>query len=412
MLRALAVILVACGLGLLLAVVARSSTEVISLEVKFAKGFTRSLRVLEGVWAPRDVYMVVVAEGCRVDAVLYSGGRVLGEWRNSSGFITRVSLRRREYSYLQLAGPGAECKVRVNAQFYGLERDLLTHSVTLVIAGVLLYAAHRVWRRRALTMLALLLTSLYPGEAVCAPPWLKPGAYARYRLPKVFYVILVNGTIIWGPWSGNFSWTCINVSGELATLLVNLTLSSHNATILWRGYVRLNTETREVYYGGERLGITALYIWPPPQEGGEVELLEYRGRMILGDALETRVIDTWCCGPQRAVVVNGSCPLTIGKLRGKVDIMYAYDLETGLLMDSLPQLDPLTLCAGVVLTFPDFAFLEDANIDLGPPDFATLLKYMLIKLLFALLIASPLIIAAYIILRRRRSGTLNRAVDS
>jgi len=132
----------------------------------------------------------------------------------------------------------------------------------------------------------------------------------------------------------------------------------------------------------------------------------------LGDALEIRVIDTWCCGPQKAVIVNGSCPLTIGKLRGKVDIMYAYDLETGLLVDSLPQLDPLTLCAGVVLTFPDFAFLEDANIDLGPPDFATLLKYMLIKALFALLIASPLIIAVYVVLRRRRSGTLNRAVDS
>jgi len=268
MLRALAVILVACGLGLLIAAVARSSTEVISLEVRLARGFTGSLRVLEGVWAPRDVYMVVVAEGCKVDAVLYSGGRVLGEWRNSSGFITRVSLRRREYSYLQLVGPGAECKVRVNAQFYGLERDLLVHSAVLIIAGAVLYAAHRIRGRRASAVLALLLVSLYPGEAVCAPPWLKPGAYARYRMPKVFYVILVNGTIIWGPWSGNFSWTCINVSGDLATLLVNLTLSSHNATILWRGYVRLNTETREVYYRGRGWASRRSTFGPHPRREG------------------------------------------------------------------------------------------------------------------------------------------------
>ena len=397
--------MLACGLGLLLASLVRGS-KTLTIEELATLGNERSLNFLEGVWAPRSIYLNVVTEDCRVNASLYSARRLLKKWSNSRGFISRLSIKDRVWSYLTItsAKPGENCKVFVRASFYGFEKDLLKHASLMMILGIFIYIISIFIEKRKI-LIAITLIFLYiPGSLTYGiPNWLEPGTYAKYK-GRVIFLRWINTTSVEGSWNMYFSWKCLNVTDESATLLVNLTLVDVNSSktfLSWSGYVEINVETREVYYKGKNMGVTSIYLWPSPSRGRRVKLIKIGNYTIYGNVSGVDAYSTDCCGPQEAIKVNYTFSLTfpVGGVSGSGELYY--DIDTGLLL-SLSELDPLFLVAGFYILFGPSS-LSDTNIDIGPSYAPIMIRYLLIRILFYIMIVSPLIIAivTYILIRKK-----------
>jgi len=73
--KILAIILVACGIGILLATIVRGyNTMTLKASVSV---IGESRKVLEGIWASREVYLNVIIRGGKIDVSLYSNGKLL-----------------------------------------------------------------------------------------------------------------------------------------------------------------------------------------------------------------------------------------------------------------------------------------------------------------------------------------------
>lgn len=409
--RALAVVLIACGLGLLISAIARGYTTQ-TIEASVPSYTNGSFKLLDGVWAPRSVYLNVVIKGGRANIRLYSDDRVLKEWLDTRGIIERLRIDKRGYSYLlvELVEASEDCEVNIKASFYGLEKDLLVHAFLLIILGAILYASSVIWDKRKTTL--LILFPLFVASiqlASSSPIWFEPGVYASYKASGFMSVMLVNGTIIQGEWNSYLLWRCINISDSWATLIVNLTLTDANDTRIISGvdYVKINLENRSVQYKGEEVGITAVFLWPIPEKNDPIDLTKIYETTIKGRVGDNVITLIPGYGYQETFTVSYNYTL-IGvfdshnyTLQGE-NISRRYDTDTGIFLYGGLDLEPLLLVAGVKAITGNYMVLKKTSIDIGPSDIATEIYYTIMKILLAILIVAPIVIAILLFKKFRR----------
>ena len=410
MIRALAVALIACGIGLLVSSLIRGYTTWTNNEsIPCIMG--KSFKLLDGVWAPRNIYLNVVVERGEADIKLYSNGKFLREWNNTNGFIERLQITERGHSYLLIKMIKADrnCTVSAKISFYGMERDLLSHAVFILIIGIILYILSMVKERRVALIAILIFFVLSIRPVYSVPVWMKPGTYAVYTANSFMSIMFVNGTIIQGDWKSYLMWKCINISGSQATLLVNFTLvnSSGKIVLSVMDYVRVNLNNRKVYYKGKEIGMTAMFLWPIPHKYEEVNLTRVYEKNIKGKVEKTNVMFIPGYGHQKAVSVRYNYTV-VGffnnhnyTLQGE-GVSVLYDTDTGILLCGELDLEPLFIVAGVNTMTGNHVTLKKTNVDIGPSDMATEIYFLAMKILFVAIVIAPIVIAIYI-LRRKRS---------
>ena len=96
-LRSLSTILIACGISILLVSILRGS-DTISLSKTITSN--KPIKIFKGIWPPRNVYLSLATNNCKVCVQLISNDNILKEWRNTSGFIDRIEIMKRGYAYL------------------------------------------------------------------------------------------------------------------------------------------------------------------------------------------------------------------------------------------------------------------------------------------------------------------------
>ncbi|RLE91424.1 MAG: hypothetical protein DRN04_12820 [Thermoprotei archaeon] len=415
--RTLAIILIACGIGLLTAAIVRGYfTNKLTCVYGTAGGAT--IRALEGIWAPREVYLNVIIEGGEMNVSLYCNGVLLKKWSNTRGFIYRVKIEKRAYSYLVFTplNPKKEYTINLKAEFYGIEKDLFIHGLIAIIVGCSLYILNVIKRRvLAALLIAIILGTLLPVPRIaCKPLWFKKGTYAVYWSPGVPSILLENNTAIHGNWTVYFSWKYINISGSRALLFVNFTAVGYRArfygkefmspSFMKTGYIEVVLETREVYYKGKKVGITGLFIWPLPQVGKKITLVGIYDKVFEGvvskESIEASLLhfkpqDQWVY-----IVYFNATLWTVEGRRYSAKGVNFYDTDTGLLIWGIPMPEPVFLAVGIkAFLWP--MWLVDTNVDIGPPVVWRSISLFLPRFIGIVVAVIPLIIAIIVILWRR-----------
>jgi len=104
--------------------------------------------------------------------------------------------------------------VSVKAEFYGIEKDLLLHSLILIFSGTIFYILCIIKDRRKIILIILLIIFILSSNRTSSTPiWMKDGVYAKYKSEwNIESIVFENKTVIDGNWTLYFMWKCINIT--------------------------------------------------------------------------------------------------------------------------------------------------------------------------------------------------------
>lgn len=227
---------------------------------------------------------------------------------------------------------------------------------------------------------AFLLTSLLflnSGWAVGnaesdGPSWMKNGTFVTYcikppilRLANGSIINIKNGTSVF------YSWKCINMSNNIAEIIVTLDYETEQSTINMSETVYTNLLTREVSFSnGTLIGLSWLWVQPYPVQDEAFVLLDTPQNELVGyvDGAGERPMyyDTQIQEFQKAflLALNGTLD---GKSVSSLAIIY--DFNTGILLSGSPTgYEPTFVAIGIKNFLLSQLYLLDTNIDLGPAE--------------------------------------------
>lgn len=412
--KSIGVILIAFGIGIFIAGILRGYvSDTISLDSHVES--SRPVKILEGIWSPRKVYLNIKVYGGRADILLYSNGAVLKIWNNTFGFIDRVDIASRSYSYLLIIPHTKINRISQKVTFYGVEKDVLVNGFVIIILGIVIYIIGCVRRKELLIILIILFSSvilLKMDKSYAIPNWFNRGVYAKYKGRIEGEVLLLyNDTVISGNWEVYIYWRCIEINNDMAKLFINITLRSLDnisPTLSYIDYILLNISSRKVFYKGREIGITSMFLEEIPRENQKITLIKTENYEVIGTVDKIRIIPTYNFGFQKVVDIRFNISTTGTFINGsKIKLSYdsslEYDVDTGILLKGGWTSDPIFLIiAGIKMMFltPNI-YLEETNVDIGPSDTAIEIQVWLGRTLFVLAIISPIIFVGYIIYKRK-----------
>ncbi len=404
--KLIAFILIACGLGLLIASLIRGYFSY-SIDQEYVfKG--ESIKVLKGIWSPRNIYLSVNVNKGELDIFLYSNGKIVKSWKSTNGFIDRANINVRSYSYLLLRplNNTIPYKVEIKITFYGLEKDMLLHAFILLISGFILLLINIIKRKYLLALCFIFLIFINLPYVRSKPNWLSKGVYAKYKGEGFEDILLNNGTVIFGGWSLILFWRYEGSENGLEKFLVNISIYG-NTTFSFVDYVYIDTDSRKLYYNNREIGITSIFLNKVSsyKEKDRIFLSSFDTTKITGAVTGTRVYPITGYGYQKTIEVtyNFSRNTLYHGKKYKMGIYGAplyYDVDTGILLKGAFELDPLLYILGITILHGGEIILVETNIDIGPSDTASELRYLLGRILYIMIIVAPIIVASYIIYRK------------
>ncbi|HDJ89467.1 MAG TPA: hypothetical protein ENG40_02075 [Thermoprotei archaeon] len=410
--KSISIILIVFGIGIIVAEIFRGYVSDTASGEGLIEG--QPIRILEGIWSPRKVYLNIKVYGGSVDILFYSNGIVLKRWNNTTGFIDRIDILRRGRSYiLIMPRTNKTCRVSVRTTFYGVEKDILTHGFIFIILGTMIYMISFVKLRRFLPYTLFLLLLFNINIFYATPNWFKQGIYARYasKIIDDVSILFKNNTVINGKWKVYVYLKCSDIDGDMAKLFVNITLiglNNFSPTFSRADYVLLNLSSRRIFYKGKNIGITCIFLEDIPKEGEKIALIEIDDYKVNGTVKRIKIIPMNNFGYQNAIAVKFNITMNGVYANGSETTLSVvgltdYDTDTGIILDGLWVSDPLFLIADIKMMIVDLNLIE-TNIDIGPSDIATEIQSWLARILVISIIITPIILVSYIIYKRKISA--------
>ena len=149
------------------------------------------------------------------------------------------------------------------------------------------------------------------------------------------------------------------------------------------------------------MGKTVLFIFNPPTKG-TILLTEYDRKKLVG-RVERKLCTPTKYGYQDAVVIvsESEVEVYIDSFCVGGDFYGEYDLDTGILLRGGIFIVSTLKALNIKVAHASFRDIVDTNIDLGPPNLFEELKMWIFRILFILLLCSP-VIAVIIYLWKRK----------
>jgi hypothetical protein len=289
--------------------------------------------------APRDFRMDIKSNGTIDVYFLNSEGIRL--WRDEGKLapvasfegvkqqVVTFHLDSRDKYMPLVHNPSNETAVEATLSYsgHGIETDLLYASLLFILVGEVLTVAPMVTKKMSrrkhgaslrsvavpAAVVALLILSVpiatctAQSSSFLAPSWIKEGTYVNYDLTPhgmsytngvldtsiSVYVTFLNSTGGSGIEYNNvtsvaFSWECIKLTGDMATLNVTYAITSDlpSDNFYTSALVDVNTASRSVYLqNGTLLGTTNLWLPSSPAEGQEVMLWDVPPDKVTADVI-------------------------------------------------------------------------------------------------------------------------------
>jgi len=168
--------------------------------------------------------------------------------------------------------------------------------------------------------------------------------------------------------------------------------------------MEIDLETREVYYKDKRIGVTAIFLWPVPEKEEEIMMAETDNLTIHGKVREIRVQHIRGYGFQKLIQVEYNYSLTCiykGRYTSIVrSVVVYYDIDTGIMVKGILPPEPLLLIADIMAIAP-YVRIVKTDVDIGPSDTMFELGTIILRILYIVLLVSPIILAIFVIIKRR-----------
>lgn len=352
---------------------------------------------------------------------------------------------RDDYSLL-VYNPSAEsAPFTLSVNGHGLETDLLYLSLIITVFGAAVTLVSFIPRGSGskkqnlakkrpvfpVTVLAILMLSLptascaaqFQVSSTLAPSWMNEGTYVDYDFtPQAGYsngvletsvdlsVSFLNGSRIRfrNVTSVIFRWECTDLKENMATLDVSYSVTSDLASdnFYTSTSVDVDIATRRVsFQDGTLIGTTNFWLPSRPANGQEILLWDVPPEKVTANvrASEPNGEDIFTgqtlSEPQRVFQLQNMT----GTMNGQVvnDSTFwgggMYEYDTGLYVNGPIFLDSLFTAIGI--DNREFPIFVTTNIDMGPAKIVISWGYWLS---IAAFVASIVVIAAYLLIRRRR----------